>query len=187
MRFCLTATVIVALAASASATVVIPTEFRGLVDDAELIVRGRVTDVRSVEVPRSGVESVATLAVDRVLKGSPQAFVSLRFPGGEIGRYRYVMIGAPQLRAGEQVFCFLRRGADGYWRPIGLTMGVVHVRAEPASGRAVVDPPLLAGVTAPSGRVNRGEPRRHGLSPSEFEGLVRLVQATRARQGTGGR
>ena len=47
-----------------------------------LIVRGRVTDVRAIEVP-AGVESVATFAVERVLKGPAGDFVSVRVPGGD--------------------------------------------------------------------------------------------------------
>ncbi len=72
-----------------------PLEFRAVVGEAALIVRGHVTDVRAVEVPDRGVETIATLAVDAVLKGETDGFVSFRLPGGQIGRYRTVMAGAP--------------------------------------------------------------------------------------------
>src|SRR4051812_41767969 len=109
----------------ASATVIVPTEFREIVADASLIVRGTVTDVRAVEVRGEGIDSIGTIAVASVLKGSaPDGFVSIRVPGGTIGRTRFVMIGAPELTPNEQAVFFLKRGADNFWRPVGLTMGI---------------------------------------------------------------
>ena len=67
------------------ATVVVPAEFRAIVTDAALIVRGRVTDVRAVAVPGRGIESIATVAVEAVLKGTAESFVSVRVPGGTVG------------------------------------------------------------------------------------------------------
>src|SRR5262245_26691371 len=80
---------------STFATVVVPTEFREVVSGADLIVRGRVTDVRSFVVPGDGIDTVATVAVETVLKGQADTFVSVRVPGGEVGSTKFVMVGAP--------------------------------------------------------------------------------------------
>ena len=95
--------------ASLAATVFVPTEFREIVADAMLIVRGRVTDVRPIAVPATGVESIVTVGVETVLKGAANGFVSLRVPGGDTGRFRHVMLGAPVLRPGERAvfYCFV--------------------------------------------------------------------------------
>jgi hypothetical protein len=111
--------------------------------------------------------------------------VYVRVQGGEIGRDRHIAVGAPQLTVGEQAVFFLRRLADSTMRPIGLTMGVYRVKAEAGTGRAVVDPPLVAGQTASVGTVVRGDVRRKPMAVSEFESLVRLVMAAQSSGGGG--
>jgi len=175
------------LTVSLAATVVVPAEFREIVGDASLIVRGRVTDVRAVRVPNQGVETVATIAVDATLKGTPDDFVSIRVPGGVVGRYRWVMVGSPSLAAGQHGVFFLKRDSNNAWRPVGLAMGIYAIRAAPISGVPVVEPPLVSGRTAAIGTVVRGDSRRRLMAVSEFESLVRAVSAvqpaTRPSQG----
>ena len=166
------------------ANVVVPTEFRDVVKSASLIVRGRVTDVRSVSVPGTGIESIATLAGECVMKGPASEFVYVRVPGGEVGRSRVVMIGAPEFRVGQRAVFFLRpTGTDSSYRPVGLTLGVYRVQPEPGTGRAVVAPPLVSGVTeARSGTAVRGDTRRRLMPVKDFESLVKLVMASNASQ-----
>ena len=166
------------------ANTVIPTEFREIVRDASLIVRGHVTDVRSESVPGTGIESIATLAVENVIKGRASGFVYVRVPGGEVGRSRVVMVGAPTFRSGQRAVFFLRpAGSDSSYRPIGLSLGVFRVQAEPGTGRAVVAPPLVGGITqARSGPAVRGDVRRRLMPVQDFESLVKLVIASSASQ-----
>jgi hypothetical protein len=163
------------------AHIVIPAEFREVVADSNLIVRGRVTDVRSIRVPGAGIDSIAAVAVESVLKGHASGFVYVRVPGGLIGNRRVVMSGAPTFRNGQHLVLFLRPSAhDTSFRPIGLTMGVYPVVAESSTGRLVVQPPIVAGRNAPeAGRTARGDRRRQTMSVSEFESLVKLVVAVR--------
>jgi hypothetical protein len=163
---------------SLHATLVIPAEFREIVADAVLIVRGTVTDVRSFVVSGSQIDSVATVAVEALLKGEADRFVPVRVPGGEIGRTRYVMTGAPVFRTGQRAVFFLKRGADAGWRIVGLTQGLYRVQIEPGTGRAVMQVPIVPGRTADAtGPIARGDPRRRPIPISEFESLVRLVMA----------
>jgi hypothetical protein len=162
-----------------SATLIVPAEFRQVVAESTLIVRGRVTDVRAVDIRDVGVETVVTVAVENVLKGQSERFVYLRVPGGEIGRYRYVMVGAPVFRTGQRAMLFLKRGPDNFWRPFGLNQGVFRIHPDPVTGLPVVPPPLVAGRTAPlKGPTERGDPRRKLMPVQEFESLVRLVMLT---------
>jgi hypothetical protein len=170
--------VLLAVAATAplGASLTVSADFREIVSDAALIVRGRITDVRAVAVAGKGIESIGTVAVDGVIKGTATSFVAVRVPGGSIGGRKFLMTGAPTLRVGEEAVFFLKRDRENAWRPIGLTQGIYRVQAEPVSGRPVVRPPVVAGRTAPlSGRTVRGDPRRTLLPVSEFESLVRLV------------
>lgn len=175
------------MTATVAASVSVPTEFREIVADAELIVRGHVTDVRAINVRGVGVESVATIAVDATLKGQSDGFVSVRVPGGEIGRYRYVMVGAPTLRLNQSAIFFLKRGADNAWRPVGLASGIVSVDRDAATGRPVVHPPIMATGRTGGGPLLRGDARRKSLPVADYESLVRMVVAARTAQARPGR
>ena len=100
---------LVLAAVTLSAHTVLPTAFPEVVAQSTMIVRGRVTDVRVAKDPDSGVESIATVAVDHVLKGGSSPFVSVHVPGGLVGRTRVVVSGAPTLRAGDEAVFFLKR------------------------------------------------------------------------------
>jgi hypothetical protein len=172
----------VALAPAAlGANTFLTAEFREIVSDAQLAVRGRVTDVRAVRSTAGDVESVVTIAVDAVLKGEAGTFVSMRVPGGVIGRYRTVMTGAPTLRVGEQAVFFLKRSGNAWW-PVGLSQGIYRLTAASPRATPTVRAPVVAGITAnASGPVVRGDARRTAMPLPEFESLVRLVVAARAR------
>jgi len=157
-------------------------EFREVVSEASTIVRGRVTDVRAVRSTAGEVESVVTIAVESALKGSAERFVSMRVPGGTIGRYRTVMIGAPLMQVGEQAVFFLKRGAGNSLWPVGLAQGIYRVNPGAGGSAAMVQAPVLAGVTANAvGPVVRGDARRKALPVTEFESLVRLLLTQGAR------
>ena len=161
------------------ASLIIPAGFREIVSEAGTIVRGRVTDVRAIDAGDNGIETIATVAVDSLLKGPPIQFVAVRVPGGVIGRYRQVMVGAPTLRVGQHAVFFLKRGADDAWRPIGLTQGIYRVQADPVTRRLVVQPPVVAGLTAAAaGPIARGDARRKSMAVTEFESFVKAVLAS---------
>ena len=113
--------------AALGANTFLSAEFREIVAESAVVVRGRVTDVRAVRSAAGDVESVVTIAVDAVLKGAAGPFVSMRVPGGVIGRYRTVMTGAPVMRMGEHAVFFLKRGPADTWWPVGLSQGIYRV------------------------------------------------------------
>jgi hypothetical protein len=174
------AVLVLSATAPVAATVVVPLAVHDLVGHAELIVRGRVTDLRPVVPPEGGIATIATVSVTTTLKGSAGPFVSVRVPGGAIGRDRVVTIGAPTLRVGEEGIFFLDRGPDHLWRPIGLSAGVVPVTADTVSGAPVVMPPIVAGRTASVGRVIRGDVRRQRMAVESFESIIRIVLAVQS-------
>ena len=150
-------------------------EFREVVSEASTIVRGRVTDVRAIRTPAGNVESVVTIAVETSLKGAAESFVAMRVPGGTIGRYRTVMVGAPVMRVGEQAVFFLKRGSGNSLWPVGLGQGIYRI-SNAGTSVGVVHAPVLPGVTTNSvGAVVRGDTRRKSLPVTEFESLVRLL------------
>ena len=193
LRLLVTALVgLILTAGTLFASTFLSAEFREVVSEASTIVRGRVTDVRAVRAPAGNVESVVTIAVEASLKGSTESFVAMRIPGGTIGRYRTVMVGAPVMRVGEQAVFFLKRGPGNSLWPVGLGQGIYRVSfsagASAAGGTGaggtggggstvpMVHAPVLPGVTTNAvGAVVRGDARRKSLPLTEFESLVRLL------------
>jgi hypothetical protein len=177
----LTGASVMAMTVATLATVTIPTDFRQVVADATLIVRGHVTDVRTSAPPGGRVETVATVAVDAALKGTPDAFIFVRVPGGDVGRLRVIAVDAPRFTPGEVAMFFLKSGADHVLRPIGLSLGVYRIGVDPVTQQTAISPPLAVGLTAAAGPVVHGDPARRLMTVSEFESLVRVVMASQAR------
>ncbi len=167
---------ILSCAASARATVLIPADLGELSRDALAIARGRVASVDAQWTEDRGtIETIVTLEVERYLKGRLGSTLRFRVPGGELGRFRSIVVGAPEFAVDQRVVVFL--GARGPSVPyvLGLNQGVFRVsRAADNSGWFVTSPVLLpaAGVSA---RVVRGDPLRRALALRDFEQTVRTL------------
>ena len=168
------------LTTSVLATVTIPTDLSDVVALATLIVRGRVVDTRAFTDESNGpVTTAVTVAVSEVLKGRADRVVTFRAHGGDLGRYRQVIVGAPTFSVGDDAYLFLRRAPDGALWTVGMGAGVYKVAM--ASGTPVVNPPVVAGITATVGApVMRGDVRRKPMGVGDFSGIVRLLLAVNA-------
>lgn len=165
-----------AVAATVDATVVVPADLGELTRDARAIVRGRVIalDARWTEDRRT-IETIVTLEVESYLKGPLGQTLQFRVPGGELGRFRSITVGAPEFALNERIVVFL--GATGPSIPyvLGLSQGVFRmVRA--ADGWAVTPPPALPSA-AGSVRIVRGDASRRPLPLMDFEQRVRALAA----------
>ena len=159
-----------------SAMVVLPVEFSEMVTASELVVRGRVTDVRAQLVgDRRTIETVVTVTVLDAIQGQPGETVSFRVPGGQVGRYRRLMVGAPEFASGEEVVLFLKGRPPAVPFPFGLSQGVYRV-VHDADGRTLVTPPA---VTESTGRVVRGDPSRRPVELTVFTRNVRSIAERR--------
>jgi hypothetical protein len=167
--------VVVALAAPVRATTIVPADLGELSRDAVAIARGRVADVRSQwTADRATVETIVTLEVDTYLKGGLGEVVRFRVPGGELGRLRTIVVGAPEFAVDQRVVVFL--GAHGPTVPhvVGFNQGVFRViRATDDSGWVVEPPPNVPSVTG--GAIVRGAPSRRAVALGDFEQRVRAL------------
>ena len=158
--------------ASLSAMVVVPAEFSEMVTASELVVHGRVLDVRAQIVSdRRTIETVVTVSVLDTIKGQPGATVYFKVPGGQVGRYRRFMVGAPEFASGEEVVLFLKGRPPAVPFPFGLSQGVYRVVRD-ETGRTLVTPPV---VSEAAGRVVRGDPSRRQIELGTFTRNVRAI------------
>lgn len=161
--------------AVAEATVILPADFATVVNGATVAVHGRVVAIQSgLTGPRRTIESVVTLNVLRPLKGSPGTTVAFRIPNGQVGRYRRVVIGAPEFEEGDEVVVFLHGRAPELPTVFGLSQGVYRVMRDD-SARAMVTPPPVMARGLGAERVVRGDPVRVPMTIDAFARAVAAV------------
>src|SRR5687767_5092068 len=179
MRRFAAATAFVVLSVALEATVLVPIEFRELVSTAPVIVHGRVVDVRAVLLDgRRSVETFVTIEAGEYLKGQLGPNFTIRIPGGQVGRYRTVFVGAPEFQAGDELVLFLKTPRASLPHIVGLSQGAFRVVVDPRSGQRMVATPIVMGKAAGDAeRVVRGDPARRPVSIDVFRGVVRQVMA----------
>jgi hypothetical protein len=170
----------VLVAGPAQAFVVLPADLDDLVRGARAIVYGRVTSVHAeLAGDRRHIDTIVSLEASTYLKGDFGPQVTFRVPGGEMGRYRSVIVGAPTFAPGDEVVLFL--GARGPSVPyvLGLSQGVFRVARDERTGdRRVVPSPFVGAGSEPQ-RVSRGDPARRPVPLPEFIALVRDLAESR--------
>ncbi len=132
---------LIGLATGAVAMTVLPPTFPELVAEAETIVRGQVTAVRSEEFdsPQGrGIRTLITLTVERTLKGAPGDTVTLSLMGGTVGRRTLAIAGMPQFQVGDRQIVFMADNGRVFCPLIGIGHGRYHVRTDAATGREYV-------------------------------------------------
>jgi hypothetical protein len=168
IRISVVAALVIASIGSVAATVVIPASFQEMVDASELVVHGRVRAVRGQSTDgRRSIESLVTVDVTSAIKGEPGTTVTFRVPGGEVGRYRVVMVGAPVFEEGDEIVVFLDGRPPSMPMPFGLLQGVYRVSRRNGVPRVG---PLVA---EDAGRVVRGDPARRPVPLDDFAAVIR--------------
>jgi hypothetical protein len=153
--------------------VLLPADLGELARGSQAIIHGRVTSVRAEWVAgHRRIDSFVTVEATEYFKGDFGRAVTFRVPGGQIGRYRSVTVGAPVFREGDEVVLFL--GARGPSVPyvLGLSQGVFRVVTDVSSGRRLVTPPALVAGVEPAA-VRRGDPARRPIDLASFGDTVR--------------
>jgi hypothetical protein len=161
------------------ATTLVPADLGELSHDAVAIVRGRVVaaDARWTDDRRS-IETLVTLEVERYLKGDLGSTVQFLVPGGRLGRYQRVFVGAPAFSADDRVVVFL--GANGPTIPhlVGFSQGVYRLVLARDTGW-MVTPPGIWPSTGGSQKILRGDSSRVPMALADFESRVRSLAVSR--------
>jgi hypothetical protein len=164
---------VAAVVARPQATTILPADLQELTRSAGAIVRGRVSDARAQWTQdRRSIETIVTLDVEATLKGSLAAPVRFSVPGGTLGRYRRILVGAPELAANDRVFVFLTWQGPEMPYLVGLGQGVFRVVTDPSRG-LLVTPPTLSPPASGSIAVVRGDPSRRPVRLPDFERQIR--------------
>lgn len=168
-------------AVPARTTVLLPADMPEIARAASAIAYGRVVDVTArLEPGARRIERVVTLMVDEYYKGNLGEELHVAVPGGQLGHYRTVMVGAPEFSPGEQVVLFVATRDDGLPYVVGLNQGAYRVSVDAHSGRRTVAPAPLVRASDARGPVAlvRGDPARHVMTLDEFASEVRRALAT---------
>ena len=178
MRRILAIFVLLLCGPSLGATVLVPAEFREIVSGSQIIVYGRIADVHAEwSDDRRSIDTIVSLEAATYLKGGPGELVTFKVPGGQIGRYRNVMVGAPEFHAGEEAVLFLSARGPSVAHVFGLSQGVFRVRVDSRTGKRLVVPPVLMAAGDTAQPVTRGALNRRSLPLESFAATVRTAMA----------
>jgi hypothetical protein len=172
MRRFLIVMLLCATSSVARATVYMPADLGELSRDAWAIARGRIVAVDAQWTDgRRTIETIVTLEPDAYLKGQSGSTVQFRVPGGVLGRFRNIVVGAPRFAVGQRVIVFL--GARGPTVPyvLGLSQGVFRL-TQSTAGEWMVSPSAI--LPTMQGPIVRGS---LALGPSPLADFERQVRA----------
>lgn len=182
--------VAVLLGVPLSATLVVPADLGELAATARIVAHGHISGIAPRAVPgRRAIERIVTVQVTRYFKGDVGAEITIRVPGGELGPYRTVVIGAPRFTEGDEVVLFLGQRGSATPYILGLSQGLFRVVPGSVPGSRVVLPPLLVAATEGDEpvTVRRGDRSRRPTKFDEFTAAVERLVGERgaADEGVG--
>ena len=161
---------------SAPATTVIPPTFDQLVNDAEFIFQGNVTDVRSQWVGEGGQRQIVTyitFTVEDAVKGSPGTSYTIRMLGGTVGDITMAISDAPQFKVGDKDILFVEHNGTQFIPLVGIMHGRFHVEQD-QSGQEVVTTnegePVKS--VAQIGKEGTAAPAGVNLTPAAFKAAI---------------
>ena len=138
--FILFATLAIAFSAI-EATTVIPPTFEQLVQQAELIFQGTVTDVRSVwegEGAQRHIDSYITFQVQDSVKGSPGSTYTMKMLGGTVGDETMEINDSPKFNVGDRDILFVEHNYEQFVPLVGINYGRFHVGRDAQTGRDII-------------------------------------------------
>ena len=131
--------VVLCLSGFCYGTTVIPMSVEQLTHAASRVVEGQVLTSWSVwNKEHTRIYTYSRVRVGRVLKGNPEAEITVQQVGGSAGGYTMKVSGVRILRPGEEALLFVRPSASNVvtWAVVGLMQGHFRVRTVRGVARA---------------------------------------------------
>jgi hypothetical protein len=132
---------LVASVSSMHATTVIPPTFDQLVQQAEIIFQGTVTNVRSVwegEGAQRHIDTYVTFQVQESVKGDAGASYTIRMLGGTVGDETMEVTDTPKFNVGDRDILFVEHNKEQFVPLVGIKHGRFHVQRDEQTSRDVV-------------------------------------------------
>lgn len=127
------------LAAPAGATSMVRLSTDQLIDGADAVVRGTVTEIWTERDDRGAVWTHAAVEVSEVLKGDADlSAVIVDQPGGTWGATTTYVAGVARFSVGEDAVFFLETLSSGHTVPVGMMQGKFSVQLDPFSRSEIV-------------------------------------------------
>jgi hypothetical protein len=152
-----------------SATQIYHRTARELGQQSELVVRGKVTEVRSYwNDTHTKIFTETTVAADEAYKGQAGAVVRLTQLGGTVDNVKVTVSGALYWKQGEEVLLFLEPYSRGTYHVSGFSQGKFTIERDAKTGKAFVH-------QAPLGDVEvLGAASNQSVSPAVQRGKITL-------------
>lgn len=175
-NFLVTLASLLAGIASVTATTVVAPTFEQLVDQAQEIFQGTVTEVKSQwigEGDQRHIVSYITFQVKDSLKGAPGKTFTMRAFGGTVDGESMFIGDGPRFQVGDEDIVFVENNGSQVVPLVGLMHGRFHVRKD-ESGKALVttneDRPLRN--VARLGREDATAGTEAVMSPEAFKAAI---------------
>src|SRR5438270_13803020 len=123
------------------ATTVIPPTFEQLVQQAELIFQGTVTNVHSVwegEGAQRHIDTYVTFQIGENVKGNAGSSYTIRILGGTVGDETMEVTDTPKFKMGDRDILFVEHNNDQFVPLVGINNGRFHVKRDEQTGRDIV-------------------------------------------------
>jgi hypothetical protein len=124
-----------------SATIVVPPTFEQLVQQAELIFQGTVTDVRSVwegEGAQRHIDTYVRFQIDENVKGNATSSYTIRVLGGTVGDETMEVTDSPKFKVGDREILFVEHNNEQFVPLVGINHGHFHVQRDEQTGRDII-------------------------------------------------
>jgi hypothetical protein len=164
--------------ARVTATTVIPPTFDQLVQQAEFIFQGTVTDVKSVFEGEGGqrhIETYVTFQVQDSVKGENGNSYTIRMLGGTVGDETMLVTDAPKFKVGDRDILFVEHNYDQFVPLVGIGHGRFHIQRDEESGHDIVinDEGEPVKDLAKLGREEESVAAAEALSPEQLKSAVK--------------
>lgn len=168
---------------AAQATTVIPPTFDELVEKAEIIFQGTVTNVSSQWVGEGAqrrIMSYVTFKVEDAMKGAAGDTYTLRMLGGTVDGETMEVSDAPKFEVGGREIVFVENNGSQFIPLVGIMHGRFHLKKDDQTGTEFVTTNEHQPVKDVSklGRAETAAVTGKGLSAGEFKSAIRQTLQT---------
>lgn len=171
--------------ATVSATTVIPPTFDRLVNDAEMIFEGTVTELKSQwtgEGADRHIVTYVTFKIEDPIKGALGADYTIRMFGGTVDGHTMEATDTPRFKVGDRDILFVEHNGTQFVPLVGIMHGRFRVKQDEVNAPESISKDNGAHVSdiAKLGRDEKAASSGKALSKAEFKAAIRQKLAEKA-------